>query len=799
MGILPALLLAAAAVQGDVPEAPERFRVERLLDVPPDQGSWVAMTFDDRGRLIVSPQEGPLRRVSVGETPPRVETLGAPVGDAQGLLWAFGGLYVNGKGPSGCGFYRLRDRDGSGRLDEVRLLRPWPIEMTEHGPHGIVAGPDGKVYVVVGNYTRPLAGVSPRSPHRNYREDLLLPRQWDATGHAVGLLAPGGVVLRTDPEGREWEVFCGGLRNSYDLAFNPDGELFTYDSDMERDLGTPWYRPTRVFHLVSGGDYGWRSGTGKWSPGWPDAVPPIVDVGRGSPTGLAFGTHSRFPERYRRALFAADWAFGRILAVHLSPKGATYDATFEPFVAGRALNVTDLEFGPDGAMYFITGGRGTRSTLYRVSYDGPAGPEPAPSASPARELRHRLERGHADAVPVDELWPSLGSADRSIRTAARIALERQPVESWRGRALSEADRRTALTALLALARAGAKEDLGPFVDALARLSGAVLEDGERVELLRLYQLAFLRLSPPEADVRARALAALDPRFPSGSDAVDRELAPLLVFLGAPGVVSRSLSRIRQAHSQEEATHYVFVLRTVRDGWTPEERREYFSWFGNFSDYKGDFGFPLFLRNIRSDALATMSDAERKPLEPLLESQFRATARIVPPSPDAVVHRWTVEELAPEIEKGLGRRNLVRGKASFAKAQCLACHRLAGEGGAVGPDLSGLAKRFSRRDILEAIVLPSKNVADQYQNTMVQTADGDVHVGRLIAEDGDTITLRPDPLGDASVVLPKRSIARRKPSALSPMPEGLMDTLSRLEVLDLLAFLEADGRVDAASR
>src|SRR5207248_801934 len=143
----------------------------------------------------------------------------------------------------------------------------------------------------------------------------------------------------------------------------------------------------------------------------------------------------------------------------------------------------------------------------------------------------------------------------------------------------------------------------------------------------------------------------------------------------------------------------------------------------------------------------------------------------------------VTELAPEIEKGLGQRNLVRGKAAFVKAQCLACHRLGGEGGAAGPDLSGLAKRFSRRDLLEAILLPSKNVSDQYQNTMIQTVGGDVHVGRLIAEDADQITLRPDPLGDASVVIPKKSIAQRKPSALSPMPEGLLNPLGRLEVLD----------------
>src|SRR6185436_11183532 len=218
MMILASILLLTG-FPDEAPKAPDGFKVERLLEVPPEQGSWVAMTFDDRGRLIFSPQEGPLRRIDPRQTPLKIETIDAPIGDAQGLLWAHDSLYINGKGPKGCGFYRLRD-------GELRLLRAWPIEMTEHGPHGIALGPDGKLYVVNGNYTKPVTDVSPRSPHRNYQEDLLLPRQWDATGHAVGLLAPGGVVLRTDPEGREWELYCGGLRNSYDLAFNPDGEIF---------------------------------------------------------------------------------------------------------------------------------------------------------------------------------------------------------------------------------------------------------------------------------------------------------------------------------------------------------------------------------------------------------------------------------------------------------------------------------------------------------------------------------------------------------------------------------------------
>jgi putative heme-binding domain-containing protein len=749
------------------------------------------MTFDPAGRLIVSPQEGLLRRLTLPKDggAPSVETLSAPVGDAQGLLCAHGSLYLNGKGPSGPGFYRLSERDGV--LGEPKLLRKWPLEMTEHGPHGIVLGPDGKLYIVNGNYTKVPQDLSPRSPHRNYAEDLLLPRQWDATGHAVGLLAPGGVVLRTDPDGKEWELFCGGLRNAYDLAFNPQGELFTYDSDMERDLGSPWYRPTRILHLVSGGDYGWRSGTGKWPASHADSLPATVDIGRGSPTGLTFGTGSRFPEPWRNALFAADWAFGRILAVHLHERGASYEATFEPFVTGRPMNVTDLEFGPDGAMYFITGGRGTESRLYRVRYVGAAPREGTAreSGRDARERRRRLETLHAapEAGALDALWPSLGDSDRWIRTAARIALERQPVDAWRERARSGP-----IDALLALARVGSKDDLPAIIDRLGALPWKTLTEEQALAALRTYQVAFLRLGPADADLRSRARATLSPLYPAGAFPLNRELSQLLVYLEAEGTVRRTVALLGATRVQEEQMHYAFVLRTARQGWTASDREVYFRWFGTFSDYRGDIGFPLFLRNVRSDALKTLGPEERAALQPLLETQFRKDSTVFQRTTE-VVKAWTLEDLWPDLEKLGGRRNFTRGKAAFAKAQCLACHSMAGEGGAVGPDLTGVRKRLSRRDLLEAILYPSKDVSDQYRNTMVQTDGGDVIVGRKIDEDADKIVLLPDPLADERVEIPRKRIRGVKPSALSPMPEGLLHPLSKFEILDLFAYLDADGK------
>jgi putative heme-binding domain-containing protein len=399
-------------------------------------------------------------------------------------------------------------------------------------------------------------------------------------------------------------------------------------------------------------------------------------------------------------------------------------------------------------------------------------PEPS---SADRDLRRSLE----GSPSLEALWPHLSHSDRWIRYAARVALERHPVASWRNKDLP-------LGGLLALARLGTPEDLPRIVD---RVTATPWDP----DALRVLQVAFVRLGAPEGAARTKALAWLDPRYPSGSFPVDRELVQLLVYLEADKVIGRTLRLQAESKVQEEQMHFAFVLRNVKSGWTSAEREQYFRWFGNFSDYKGDIGFPLFLRNVRTDALKTVSAEERKALQSILDSQFRKDSAVFQRTAP-VVQKWKPEELLPDVEKpGAGRRNFTRGKAAFAKAQCLACHSFAGEGGAVGPDLTGVSKRLNHRDLFEAVFYPSKNVSDQYQNTLFQLDDGNVVLGRRVDEDKERIVVAPDLLTDERVPLQKHRIVRTKPSALSPMPEGLLDTLTKFEVLDLFAYLQSDGK------
>jgi glucose/arabinose dehydrogenase len=341
--------------------------VELVYEVPSkEQGSWVAMCVDLKGRLIVSDQYGKLYRVTPGApgqgAQTKVEPIDVNLGMAQGLLHTKDGLYVdvNGEGildkdqkdaPRGPGLYRLQDLDGDDRFEKIDRIIP----MTgggEHGPHAIIPGPDGRLYLCAGNQTDLPEKIDRSRVPRHWSEDHMLGRMPDARGFMANRLAPGGFILSFKPDGSDVELVSTGFRNQYDIAFNPLGDLFTYDADMEWDIGTPWYRPTRVNHVISGAEFGWRNGTGKWPEYFADSFGAVANIGYGSPTGITFGTRAKFPAKFQNALFISDWSYGVVYAVHLEPEGASYKSTFEPFVSASPMPVTDLLIHPEqGCMY----------------------------------------------------------------------------------------------------------------------------------------------------------------------------------------------------------------------------------------------------------------------------------------------------------------------------------------------------------------------------------------------------------------------------------------------------------------
>lgn len=818
----------AAAPTGPAPPATalERlkiakgFKVELVHSVDRDkEGSWVSMTVDPKNRLYVSDQYGKLYRITpspIGGKPEetKVEAVDVDLGEAQGLLWAFDSLYVvvnrGQKYPSGL--YRVRDTNGDDTLDKVDVLRT--IEGGgEHGPHAVVLSPNGdSLYVVAGNATRVPELASSKVPYI-WGEDNLLPRMVDGAGFMRDEKAPGGWVCKVDPEGKNWELISMGYRNAYDLAFNHRGELFTYDSDMEWDMNLPWYRPTRVCHVVSGSDFGYRNGAGKWPTFYIDGTPPVVDIGPGSPTGIAFGYGAKFPRKYQEALYISDWSYGKLYAIHLKPNKSSYTAEVEEFISGTPLPLTDLVVNPgDGALYFTIGGRRTTSSLYRVVADSQVtetADAPTPVDSASLMARKMIEQYHGVRKPeaVDQAWSMLNHPDRFVRSAARIALEWQDPTSWRDRALTETSPDKAFQALLALIHVSAQDpahrkpgDPGPdsrlyerILAALANQKWDRLNEQQKLDLARIYQVLFNRFGKPSDDAAQRLIAVFDGAVPSPSRELNVELANLLVYLEAPSAAAKVVGLLEKAPTQEEQIDVARSLRTLATGWTPELRRAYFAWIVKAGGYKGGNSFRGFMKQIRDAAVATLSESEKSSLKDLLDAPAPAqsVAASIPPRPH--VKDWTVEELLPIIESGLKSRDYNRGRSLFAAAACFSCHRFNNEGGGAGPELTGLAGRFNTRDLIESIVLPSKVISDQYGAVMISTTDGQVVTGRIVNLHNDAISINTNMLDpNLQTSVDRKKIEEMKPSPISMMPEGLLNTLNRDEVLDLIAYLLSRG-------
>lgn len=798
----------AAATPASEVTVPPGFKVELLRSALPREGSWISMAIDDKGRLYISPQGaipesgfankntwGGLWRVTLDEHGQiaKWEKIPVPVGDSMGMLWAFNSLYVSGQGPDGQAIYRLRDTDGDDTLDQAELFKKVPGGGGEHGAHAIILGRDNKLYIAHGNSTPLVAGIAADSPHQRWQEDFLLPRIKDPVATFFDKLKiPYGQILRTDENGSRWEFLSGGFRNQYDIDFNEDGELFTFDSDMEWDVGLPWYRPTRILHITSGSEFGFREGSTKWPDYYPDSLPAVANIGLSSPTGVKFGTKSKFPEKYRRAFYAMDWTFGRIIAVHLKPKGASYEGTTEDFLKGKGMPMTDLEFGKDGAMYFSVGGRGTQSGLYRVSYVGKPESFSAPkSNSAALKLRRQLEtfHGREDSKAIATAWPHLDNDDHFIRYAARVAIESQPIAQWRDRTLAEKKPRAALTALLALARCRTQEDQEPLLKALAKFPLDSLDDEWKLNKLRVIEMSFMRQGQPSEEMRKTALEKLGKQYPAKSYPLNRELSQLLVWLEAPDVVEKTLALLAATDKHDEQIWYAYVLREAK-GWTPAQRATYFSWFNKARGYRGGNSFSKFIVRIREEALKKLTDNERAEIAALTD---KPSSPVVPAAPArAFVREWKLDDLTPLLSSVNASRNLKRGKEAFAAAQCLACHKFGNDGGSVGPDLTGISGRFNRRDILESTIDPSKVISDQYRSLIVKTKD-DTLSGLVAEETADNLVLITEPIAQTKTMISKKDITTREPSKISIMPTGLLNTITQDEILDLLAYIESAGQ------
>jgi putative heme-binding domain-containing protein len=155
--------------------------------------------------------------------------------------------------------------------------------------------------------------------------------------------------------------------------------------------------------------------------------------------------------------------------------------------------------------------------------------------------------------------------------------------------------------------------------------------------------------------------------------------------------------------------------------------------------------------------------------------------------------WKLDDLASAVEHLEAGRSFANGKQMFQVATCVSCHRLNDVGQEFGPDLAKLDPKTTRLDVLRSVLEPSHKIDDKYRSYLFELDSGKVVTGMVVSETADAVKVIENPLANTEpVVLRKSEIVERTKSPSSIMPKGLLDKLSREEILDLLSYVIARG-------
>ena len=343
-----------------------------------------------------------------------------------------------------------------------------------HDMHGLIVGPDGKLYFSIGD--RGLNVEVPLHPHPALSQGERVP-----TRRLVNI--DSGAVLRCNFDGSELEIFATGLRNPQRLAFDDYGNLFSCDNNSDSGDQSRWV------YIVEGGDSGWRNyyqylpdrgpfnREQLWRPHFDGQaayiVPPCGNLSDG-PSGVVYDPGvTNLPEKYHGCFFLADFrgmaSTSGIRAVRIKPKGAGFTvADNRPFF--WSVLATDVQFGPDSNLYvsdWVQGWDGPgKGRIYRL-----ANPSVDPKTAAAIQEVKKLLAGDWSKLSTDELLKLLEHADRRVRQESQFELaKRSAAKELTNVALNGKNQLARIHALWGMGQIGAKASCkGPQVLALINL------------------------------------------------------------------------------------------------------------------------------------------------------------------------------------------------------------------------------------------------------------------------------------------------------------------------------------------
>jgi putative heme-binding domain-containing protein len=392
-------------------------------------------------------------------------------------------------------------------------------------------------------------------------------------------------------------------------------------------------------------------------------------------------------------------------------------------------------------------------------------------------------------------------------------LQRVSPDAWSKSVLDDdlSDRpRGALEGLIALFETPAyAANLDSAVAKVAEYARADSPADTLLEVARVVQLAIMRaggLDNVSADLVQALRDALLPKFPHSDWRVNRELQVALAGLKTDAAIGPMLAQLEAATDQKEQIHTVYALRVINEGWTKDQRDRLVKWFDKGWEIEGGVSLDGYIDDLWNATLELLPEDEKQAatahrdrfMAARRERALALMAQLDSETKGQVsdLAQRNFEEIAEYLEydpMAYRKPNLEAGERVFMRSRCADCHLFGTLGKGGGPDLTTLASRFTRRDMLEAIFYPSKVISDQYTSIDVELKNGAFYSGMVQSEDDRTLTLlTPNGL---RVDIRKRDITLREPSQLSVMPDGLIETMNFGQLVELIQFLESGSKAE----